>query len=71
LNFTESCVGEIGITPSIETFPIVVLSPTSEAMLEGAIMESSVSVPRATRPKLAAIATAEPVLDSLGSEMRT
>jgi len=64
-------VGEIGMTPTVDTLPNEVLSPTSEFTFAGAMIESSVSVPRATMPKFAAMATADPVLDSLGSEHRT
>lgn len=67
---TTSCENAKGITPLVETAPIVVFNPISEPLDDGEIIEPSVSEPNATRARLAPIATADPVLDPEGFAVR-
>src|SRR5580704_7602342 len=56
--------------PPRETRPMVGLIPTRPLALEGHTMEPSVSVPTATRARLAAIAAPEPELEPQGLRFR-
>ena len=58
-----SCVCEMGTTPERLVRPTVGLIPTTLLTLPGQTMLPSVSVPMLTAAKLAATATAEPVLE--------
>jgi hypothetical protein len=58
------------MTPLVDTAPRVGLSPTRDPLEEGDKIDPSVSLPSATRAKLALIATAEPALDPEGVEVK-
>src|SRR6266852_9390675 len=58
-----SCVCEMGTTPARLVSPTVGLMPTTLLTLAGQTILPSVSVPRLTAAKLAATATADPVLE--------
>src|SRR6266581_7065580 len=60
---TVSCVCEMGITPARLVRPTVGLMPTTPLTFAGQTMLPSVSVPMLTAAKLAATATADPVLE--------
>lgn len=64
---TTSFENDNGMTPLVETLPIVVFSPTSPFRSEGEIIEPSVSVPSDIAAMFAAIDTADPVLEPDGS----
>ncbi len=65
-----SCVCEIGTIPSRLTSPTVGLTPTMPFMLEGQMIEPSVSVPTAAVQRLADTATPDPELDPHGMRSR-
>src|SRR5215831_4369577 len=62
---------EIGITPARLVRPTVGLMPTTQLLLDGDMIEPSVSVPRLAAARLAATATPEPELEPPGLRSRT
>ena len=66
-----SCSAEMGMTPARLTSPSVGLIPTMALAPAGHTIEPSVSVPIVTVARLAAAATAEPLLDPHGLRSST
>lgn len=68
---TTSFENANGITPFVETASIVGFKPTIAFLVDGEIIEPSVSLPRETAAKFTEMDTAEPLLEPEGFWFKT